>query len=764
MPSRHNRKAKVAVNTYNEKKIQKAPPRTKNLQQSTPAITVTDASPPEDILHSSWKLLYIFQFLTLFRQHLNLPAISLDHLESLLLSQNYEINKGGDTASQPQDQTVDDHGNKNSTYFSSRESSVVDGSIEQQERSLAKLIVPIMISLYNDKKRKPINDSNYPHYIYNYLYNHSVEEDIQEILGRYPDSIPFSRLALLDKIAILKELVDSVFETGAALEWKNTLPPEDMRAFPMGKDSEGWSYWIFGDSRLYREMAISPRKKETDYTFQLLATTTTEWTTWMTKFSNKSSKPAERALASNLHEYGTMMVQKMEAKEAAKLRENAKMERAKQLDMLPRKRSRRIEVKSEIEEKRRQLEELEQAQWEYEEAQRELERKQQEDQAERDKQAMQIEEARLKEDVYQALDRKIIETRQLEHLQSDTTTTNAIDDGNDGDGNWIKRLKYLRTKLKKSASYEDVVDKATGWATLLDGDYKVVATPLNFLSATNQEEEDELIDVGEPLKAPVETSNIIVYGNVSPPPPSENQQPVSEHLLSAPSGTATPQTIDCKEISTSNKDVAAEDTLKSTTSVTPLAKSDSDRPPTTDTTEISSLSQPFTATGSTTLDSITSSEDTTTTSNTINPSIVKRGRPRKIKQPVVDIKVLPSFTDALNFTGNGVKSDLKDPLLKLIICTLISQARQHPIIADAELRHAKKSGKKRKATLVTAPMDLYTIHKKLLLGQYNTETTENGSGLTTNGPESNQILTDGLSAFEYWLKDMDALPNKGDPM
>jgi hypothetical protein len=60
------------------------------------------------------------------------------------------------------------------------------------------------------------------------MYHHSVEEDVQEILGRYPDTIDFATLSLLDKICILKELVDSIFETGAALQWKNNIQPEDM--------------------------------------------------------------------------------------------------------------------------------------------------------------------------------------------------------------------------------------------------------------------------------------------------------------------------------------------------------------------------------------------------------------------------------------------------------------------------------------------------------------------------------------------------------
>lgn len=50
-------------------------------------------------------------------------------------------------------------------------------------------------------------------------------------------------------------------------------------------------------------------------------------------------------MALDLQNYGAGVIQKMEARKAAKLREEAKVERAKLVDMLPRKRSRRIEVK-----------------------------------------------------------------------------------------------------------------------------------------------------------------------------------------------------------------------------------------------------------------------------------------------------------------------------------------------------------------------------------------------------------------------------------
>ncbi|CAO3612979.1 unnamed protein product [Cunninghamella echinulata] len=79
MPSRHSRKAKSNIESYGEK------------NKRTPAqflqLLLLQIHHHLDILHASWKFLYIFQFLTLFRTQLNLPAISIERLESLFLFQ-----------------------------------------------------------------------------------------------------------------------------------------------------------------------------------------------------------------------------------------------------------------------------------------------------------------------------------------------------------------------------------------------------------------------------------------------------------------------------------------------------------------------------------------------------------------------------------------------------------------------------------------------------------------------------------------------------
>ncbi|CAO3589421.1 unnamed protein product [Absidia cylindrospora] len=154
--------------------------------------------------------------------------------------------------------------------------------------------------------------------------------------------------------------------------------------------------------------------------------------------------------------------------------------------------------------------------------------------------------------------------------------------------------------------------------------------------------------------------------------------------------------------------------------------------------------------------------------------------------------LLPSFSEALQFTGNGTKSDLGDPLLKLMLSTMMAQIRQHPVVTALEQRSEKKTGKKRKATTSpTATTTFYTIHKKLLLNEYRAVGgDENGTGnangnlatrstdegtTATDTTEANQLTTedvlnhtdtnipsDGLSAFDNWLKDMDLVLKHND--
>lgn len=114
------------------------------------------------------------------------------------------------------------------------------------------------------------------------------------------------------------------------------------------------------------------------------------------------------------------------------------------------------------------------------------------------------------------------DARPVKHTASETTADSKDEEG----VRWMDRLKYLRTKLKKVPSYEDVIEKACGWVTLLDGNYKVMATPLDTISPKNDnllktEQNCDLIDIDGPWTLPA--------GDVTatPPPAPDSHLPLT---------------------------------------------------------------------------------------------------------------------------------------------------------------------------------------------------------------------------------------------
>jgi hypothetical protein len=101
------------------------------------------------------------------------------------------------------------------------------------------------------------------------------------------------------------------------------------------------------------------------------------------------------------------------------------------------------------------------------------------------------------------MDRMMADARQTTHTPSETPSETTTDTKDDGEVHTVDRLKYLRTKLKKNSTYEEVIEKASGWATLLDNNYKVVATPLDVVSPktdipSKAEQDGDLIDIDGP--------------------------------------------------------------------------------------------------------------------------------------------------------------------------------------------------------------------------------------------------------------------------
>ena len=73
--------------------------------------------------------------------------------------------------------------------------------------------------------------------------------------------------------------------------------------------------------------------------------TTDDWKELQSRFSTTSRRPAEKALALNLEAIAPEAIHQLEALQLRKERQEARRERARQLEALPRKRSRRLEAK-----------------------------------------------------------------------------------------------------------------------------------------------------------------------------------------------------------------------------------------------------------------------------------------------------------------------------------------------------------------------------------------------------------------------------------
>lgn len=109
-------------------------------------------------------------------------------------------------------------------------------------------------------------------------------------------------------------------------------------------------YWYFGDDRLYREIPLPVGRKAVtisdtrEFTFELVCSTIQEWKDILEKFK-PTKRTSNRDLASAISALGREMVAKLEAREENRLRNEAKIKRARELELMPKKRSRRLEVK-----------------------------------------------------------------------------------------------------------------------------------------------------------------------------------------------------------------------------------------------------------------------------------------------------------------------------------------------------------------------------------------------------------------------------------
>ncbi|KAI8884192.1 hypothetical protein K501DRAFT_332858 [Backusella circina FSU 941] len=361
-----------------------------------PTVTVTDDSSPEEKLHSSWLFINTFQFFHTFRAYFRLPLFDIEKLET--------------------------------------------GLLKEQDDFIETFLVQVISPFLGPEQKKKISIFNFERYLRATFPEYFSEE-----------TVSFYQLDMMEKINLLKAIEDRTvdLQTEQFQAWKAESSSDDLRVEPLGTDSEGWTYWYFGDSRLYREVPIPKGKRGKDFldtnafTFELVCSNKEEWDKITEKFQ---SLKRTNALATEIIDISATILSRMEAREAARVRNEAKLKRAQELELLPKKRSRRLEVKYDEQAKRQKIQDDIKQQELFEE----YERKKVKEQA-------QLEE----------IERKKIKEQEQEHIRIN------VDNLKEQVRDYIEKqievddsLKELESKLSKTARESVRVRRMQGWISL----------------------------------------------------------------------------------------------------------------------------------------------------------------------------------------------------------------------------------------------------------------------------------------------------------
>ncbi|CEG84504.1 hypothetical protein RMATCC62417_18298 [Rhizopus microsporus] len=315
----------------------------------------------------------------------------------------------------------------------------------QQESNefLKQFMCHVLTPLLNSNQRRTINPNNYEQYLFTL----------------FPEFGPkFQKLHVVDRIQLLKRIEEAHLENNSEdfLAWKNSMDVNELRVAPLGKDSAGWNYWYFGDTRLYREIPVSNGKKglkeitDNQFTFELVCSNLEDWERIVESF--RTAKRKTRELPEKIVELGEEIIAKIKSREAAKLKQEARLKRAKELEQIPKKRSRRLEAKYEEEAKRQKVEEIANQQAILEEIERQKREREAKQQREEEQRQYKTEDARLKMNVSDYIKQK-------------------MNDAEEED----ERLEYkqLKNQLHKDASRQEKLKKMRGWLKLLKEDEEI---------------------------------------------------------------------------------------------------------------------------------------------------------------------------------------------------------------------------------------------------------------------------------------------------
>ncbi|CAO3703231.1 unnamed protein product [Rhizopus stolonifer] len=350
------------------------------IPKTKPIVLVNEESSPDKILCSSWLFLTSFQFFSLFKTYFKLDNLTIEELEEALLQ------------SEPNDW-------------------------------LKTVLILIISPLLSNIKKNLINTENYESYLF----------------SLFPEfGTCFATLSILDKIKLFKKIEEANMENlnEQFLTWRNNEADEkSLRLSSLGKDSEGWSYWNFGN-RLYRETPISIGKRavkaiqENQFTFELVCSTLEEWEKLLEDLQQKKIFRSKEIVCT-ISKIGEDVITKIKAKQISQAKREARLLKEKEYESIPKKRSRRLEVKFEQENKRQKLQEKE-----------------------------------MKNKEIKQMRDKMYKTTDLQ-LRNEIYNYVKKQWSNADDGPEEKELRQLKLAFSENATQDDKVIKMRGWLRLL---------------------------------------------------------------------------------------------------------------------------------------------------------------------------------------------------------------------------------------------------------------------------------------------------------
>ena len=383
------------------------------------------------------------------------------------------------------------------------------------EDDTSQLVLRLVIKLLKGCSRtftNNINEDNFNTYLRRLFLSKREEAEEENLEYHFQcrslldDGLDFGELSLRNRVKIVHQLCEFRLEAEDVFDKVKNLDASSLRVEPLGKDSEGATYWYFYGTRLYKETAaLSAKKKEKkkkkkkdkkkkkkkrrDSTeddelvqpkWSVVCLTLDDWEKLTEKYK-KSTKKCDRELYETLSESFLPEIVKMFA-------EKEREEKRRMLMMQPKRASSRIERKKQEQEERDRLlaiklEEERRLEEEYDTRVREERQRREEETKERAREERRAQRDAVKElRAQRAIERDLVRGYAAEHEDQDD------DDDERGERKSKKRTVYTETD---SDDYEDYnMEEATVKKKRRHEEADAYVPPAGVKPHDSEEEED----------------------------------------------------------------------------------------------------------------------------------------------------------------------------------------------------------------------------------------------------------------------------------